>query len=106
MKRQTARKSNPAQLILPAFKPLIIIPAIVLPDGAGGFTVRAGRPIIEGETVSVARAARMLSLSERRIQTMIIEGLLEADQPGGPRGKYRVKLASVQSRIGTLWEQN
>ncbi len=78
------------------------IPAIVVPQGNGDLLVRAGKPVVEGETIGTRRAAKILGLSQRQVQTMCINGTLESRRPGAANGNYRIPLRAVLERRGKL----
>jgi len=81
--------------------PLITTPWTRIPQPDGSFVMRPGKPVIQDEEIGTAHAARILGLSQRRIESMCDEGVLAQGEdwwrmPGSSRpGKYRIKLASV-----------
>ena len=81
-----------------AKQPLVTVPTVVVPAGDGTWTLRAGKPIVESDVVGTRKAARILGLSMRRVQSLCEEGLIEHERPGGPRGNYRLNLESVLAR--------
>lgn len=87
---------------LPLFQPVVTFHPIVLDLGNGRFEVRAGKPMIEQaeHRISTRRASELLGLSVSRIECMCAEGLLEAEQPGGKKGHWKIKLSSVLARKG------
>ena len=80
----------------------VVIPSETVPQGGGAYLIRPGQPVVVTEEIGTREAARLLGLSQRRIEAMIEEGrFIEGEEwtrPGGPRGRYRLKLAAVLAR--------
>jgi hypothetical protein len=89
------------------FKPAVHIPTQIVPGTRPGeWRVIAGKPQIlqADDEISTAEAARITGLSVRRIVQQCDEGFYIEGQdfrrPGGPRGKYFLKRASVVEKSG------
>lgn len=74
-------RENGSQLTLPG----VVIPAIVVPQPDGSYVVRAGKPVVTGDGITVSEAARILGLSSRHVREMVEEGLLTYCVPGKRR---------------------
>ena len=88
------------QLELPALavKPVMVVPAIVVPsERPGEWIVRPGKPVVAEEEIDTAEAAKELGCSQRHVQTMCDWGVFKEGtdwrRPG--RMKILLKRASV-----------
>ncbi len=89
----------------PARKPrpgAVVIRSVAVPQGDGSVRIAPDWPVVVAEEISTTLAAHILGLSQRRVQAMIDEGKFvegkDWTQPGGPRGRYFLKLAAVLAR--------
>lgn len=70
----------------------------VIPSRPGEYLVKVGKPVLLRQEISTAEAARILGLSQRRVQDLVAEGrLTQVTQPGGPRGKLFLSRSEVES---------
>ena len=97
MKKRPA-KPNPAQLEIPAFRPQVIIPTVMVPRGDGSFIVTAGKPQVMGEEVSTKEFSKLTGLSPKQVAKMCEEGKLAHRQPGGPGGHYFIPRSEAEAR--------
>jgi hypothetical protein len=68
------------QLDLPGVEtapvPTVQTPWLKLPQPDGSIVLRPGKPLVLGEEIGSAEAARILGLSQRRVQSLCEEGVL------------------------------
>jgi hypothetical protein len=92
------------------FKPVVHVPAVLTPDGAGGWNVKPGKPIVMcgADEISTAEAARLLGYSQSWIGHLCDEGeFLTARKKGpSPRAMWLVQRAEVMSYASKPPEQS
>jgi hypothetical protein len=74
---------------------------VKIPQPDGSILMRPGRPIVEEDEIGTREAAKILGLSQRRVQAMCDEGLLTEGKdwrrPASIKGAawYRIKRTAV-----------
>ena len=81
--------------------PKLITPWIRVPGLNGEFILKPGKPVFEEEEIGTREAARLLGLSQRRVNEMCDQGLFVEGRdwwrpPGQKRGgQYHIRRAAV-----------
>jgi len=81
-------------------------PTVVVRQPDGSLLARAGSPelVPGGDFIGTMEAGKILRLSQRRVNAMCDEGIFEEGRdwvrPGGPRGNYHLRRASVLRMLG------
>ena len=82
--------------------PHVVIPSIRVPNPDGSITIKAGRPVVVGDVVGCAEAARLLGVSRRWVAVQCDLGrFLSAYKPSGDgAGHWKLSRSEVLSRLG------
>lgn len=102
MSKPTSKvKARPAVFTAPA----MVIPAIRVAQPDGSVLIKPGRPMVVSDLISTASAARLLGISDRRVQYLCqIGNFKTASKPGGTvKSNWRIARHEVESRLGQSW---
>lgn len=88
-----------SRLAAAAPRPTVHIPAVTAPDGAGGWNIKPGKPMVltSADEITTAEAARLLGYSQGWISHLCDEGEFKtARKKGpGPRSMWMIQRAEV-----------
>jgi hypothetical protein len=90
-----------AQRELPLFAiPVVHVPTVRIPQPDGSILIKAGKPVILDDEVTVAEAAKLIGLAKRTIEAQCALGQFRtACKPGGrPGSKWKISREEVLAR--------
>ena len=85
MPRRTTKKAAASKLPVkfaapaaaPAFRPVVHVPVLMVPQGNGEFLVKSGKPVVATDEVGTREFAKLTGLSQRHVVTLCDEGRLK-----------------------------
>ncbi len=100
-KSQSRKEKAAADAAQLTFKPEVFFPTIRIPQPDGSFNFKAGPPVIldHSDEIGTAEAARIIGRSQRRINSILEEGVELVEgvdwRRVGARGNYLIKRAAA-----------
>lgn len=87
-------------------RPVVHVPVVMAPDGADGWNVRPGRPVILAGTdeITTAEAARLLGHGQGYLARLCDEGVFKTARKKNPkpRSSWMISRAEVMDLLNRL----